>query len=187
MVRMVRQLPELSTEPPRLYVVTNRAQIVLPDDRPKLEQAGLRGLLRVIGAENPQLRVSQIDLDDADAERDAELVAQELLTGSEEDETAWRGGQWYTARLRCTPLGAHERRTATVNHESDGMCVQVRNPGDLETLEFVAVDRRPPGPGRSRSRSRRHASSSPMSSARSAEAPSSMDGSRSWATTSPAW
>ena len=146
-VRMVRQLPELSTEPPRLYVVTNRAQIVLPDDRPNLEQAGLRGLLRVIGAENPQLRVSQIDLDDADAERDAELVAQELLTGSEEDETAWRGGQWYTARLRCTPLGAHERRTATVNHESDGMCVQVRNPGDLETLEFVAVDRRPPGPG----------------------------------------
>ena len=146
-VRMVRQLPELSTEPPRLYVVTNWAQIVLPNDRPNLQQAGLRGLLRVIGAENPQLRVSQIDVDDADAERDAELVAQELLTGSKEDETAWRGGQWYTARLRCTPLGTHERRTATVNHESDGMRAQVRNPGDLETLEFIAVDRRPPGPG----------------------------------------
>jgi acyl transferase domain-containing protein/NADPH:quinone reductase-like Zn-dependent oxidoreductase/NAD(P)-dependent dehydrogenase (short-subunit alcohol dehydrogenase family)/acyl carrier protein len=143
-VRMVRELPDLSAEPPRLYVVTRRAQIVLPDDRPNLVQAGLRGLLRVIGAENPQLRVSQIDLDD---DGDVEHVAQELLSGSAEDETAWRGGHWYTARLRCTPLGPDERRLTTVDHASDRMRATVRHPGDLRTLEFIALDRKTPGPG----------------------------------------
>ncbi len=143
-VRMTRELPELSARPPRLYVVTRRAQIVLSDDRPNLVQAGLRGLLRVIGAENPQLRPTQVDLDD---DGDVELVAKELLSGSQEDETAWRGGQWYTARLRCTPLGGDERRVVTVKHESDRMRVAVRHPGDLQTLESVALDRKTPGPG----------------------------------------
>jgi acyl transferase domain-containing protein/acyl carrier protein len=143
-VRMIRDLPEMSAKPPRLYVVTRRAQIVLPDDRPNLVQAGLRGLLRVIGAENPQLGTTQIDLE---GDGDIEQAAQELVTGSQEDETAWRGGQWYTARLRCTPLPADERRVTTVQHESDRMRVTVRHPGDLRTLEYIALDRKTPGPG----------------------------------------
>lgn len=143
-VRMIRDLPEMSATPPRLYVITRRAQIVRPGDAPNLVQGGLRGLLRVVGAENPQLRTTQIDLE---ADADVERAAHELLCGSAEDETAWRGGQWHTARLRCTPLGADERRVTTVNHETEGMRVAVRHPGDLQTLEFVAVDRRTPGPG----------------------------------------
>ncbi|WP_055404743.1 MULTISPECIES: sulfolipid-1 biosynthesis phthioceranic/hydroxyphthioceranic acid synthase [unclassified Mycobacterium] len=143
-VRMIRDLPEMSATPPRLYVVTRRAQIVLAEDEPNLVQAGLRGLLRVVGAENPQLRTTQIDLESDD---DVERVAHELLSGSAEDETAWRGGQWHTARLRCTPLGPDERRLTTVNHETDRMRVVVRHPGDLQTLEFVALDRTAPGPG----------------------------------------
>jgi acyl transferase domain-containing protein/acyl carrier protein len=143
-IRMIRELPEMSAEPPRLYVVTRQAQIVLPDDRPNLVQAGLRGLLRVIGAENPQLRPSQIDLE---GDGDIEQAAQELVTGSQEDETAWRGGQWYAARLRCMPLGPDERRVTTVKHESDRMRVTVRHPGDLRTLEFIALQRMTPGPG----------------------------------------
>ena len=143
-LHMIRDLPEMSAKPPRLYVVTRRAQIVLPDDRPNLVQAGLRGLLRVVGAENPQLRTTQIDLEeDADFER----VAQELLTCSPEDETAWRRGQWYTARLRCTPLAADERRVTTVKHECDRMRATVRRPGDLRTLEFIALQRKTPEPG----------------------------------------
>jgi acyl transferase domain-containing protein/acyl carrier protein len=150
-VRMIRELPEpagLSGEPVRLYVVTRQAQFVLPDDRLNLVQAGLRGLLRVIGAENPQLRTTQIDLGGDGLHEDAaEQLARELLAGSPEDETAWRGGQWYSARLRCTPLGADERRFTTVNHDSDRMRVTVRNPGDLRTLEFIALQRKTPGPG----------------------------------------
>jgi acyl transferase domain-containing protein/acyl carrier protein len=144
LVQIARQLPDLTGAPPRLYVVTRCAQAVLPTDLLNLEHAGLRGLLRVIGAEHPQLRASQIDVDDS---CDPERVALELLSGSDEDETAWRQGQWYTARLSAGPPRAEERRTRTVDHERDGMRLEIRTPGDLETLELVAVNRREPGPG----------------------------------------
>ena len=82
-----------------------------------------------------------------DEDIDAEQLARQLLGPSEEDETAWRNGQWYTARLCPAPLRPEERRTTIVNHEHDGMRLQVRTPGDLESMELVACDRVPPGPG----------------------------------------
>ncbi len=144
LVRIARELADTEGEAPRLYVVTRNAQTVLAEDRPNLEQAGLRGLLRVIGAEYPQLRPSQIDVDD---DTDAKLVAQQLLTGSEEDETAFRKGEWYTAHLYPSPLRPDERYTTVVDHARDGMRLQIRTPGDIETLELAAFDRIPPGPG----------------------------------------
>jgi polyketide synthase 5 len=144
LVRITRELPEIRGGPPRLYVVTRNAQTVLAGDRPNLEQGGLRGLMRVIGAEHPHLRATQIDVDEA---TDAEQLARQLLGGSEEDETAWRNGAWYTARLCPAPLRPEERRTTVVDHERDGMRLRIRTPGDLETLELVACDRVPPGPG----------------------------------------
>jgi len=74
-------------------------------------------------------------------------VAQQLISRSEEDETAWRNGDWYTARLRPGPLRPAERRTTVVEHERDGMRLQIRTPGDVESLEYTAYDRIPPGPG----------------------------------------
>ena len=111
LVRITRELPEIPGEPPRIYVVTRTAQTVLAGDRPNLEQAGLRGLIRVIGTEHPHLRATQIDVDEA---TDAEQLARQLLGGSEEDETAWRNGQWYAARLCPTPLRPEERQTTVV-------------------------------------------------------------------------
>ena len=144
LVRITRELPEIPGEPPRIYVVTRTAQTVLAGDRPNLEQAGLRGLIRVIGIEHPHLRATQIDVDEA---TDAEQLARQLLGESEEDETAWRNGQWYAARLCPTPLRPEERQTTVVDHEHDGMRLQIRTPGDLESMELVASDRVPPGPG----------------------------------------
>ena len=144
LVRIARELTELPGEPPRLYVLTRDAQTVLGEDQANLDQAGLRGLVRVVGAEYPELRPTQIDVDDAS---DPEQVARELLSGSDEDETAWRGGQWHVARLRPAPLRPDERRTATAHHESDGMRLEIRTPGDLASMEFAAFDRVPPGPG----------------------------------------
>jgi polyketide synthase 5 len=144
LVRITREFPELPGEPPRIYVVTRNAQTVLAGDRPNLEQAGLRGLIRVISTEQLHLRATQIDVgDDADAEQ----LARQLLGGSEEDETAWRNGQWYVARLGPTPLRPEERRTTVVDHQRDGMSLQIRTPGDLESMELVARDRVPPAPG----------------------------------------
>ena len=144
LVRIARELTELPGKSPRLFVVTRQAQLVTLDSEVNLKQAGLRGLLRVIGAENPHLRVTQVDVDEI---TDAEQLARELLSGLNEDETAWRNGQWYVARLRPSPLRPDERHTAVVDHAEGGLRLRVRTPGDLETMELVAVKRVPPGPG----------------------------------------
>ncbi|RAU98382.1 polyketide synthase [Mycobacterium colombiense] len=144
LVRIARELADLPGEPPRLYVVTRNAQTVVSNDVPNLEQAGLRGLVRVIGMEHPHLGASQIDVDEA---TDADQLARQLLGGLEEDETAWRNGAWYTARLCPAPLLPEERQTVVADRERDGIRLQIRTPGDLESLELVASDRIPPGPG----------------------------------------
>jgi polyketide synthase 5 len=144
LVGITRELLEIPGEPPRIYVVTRNAQTVQASDRPNLEQAGLRGLMRVISTEQPHLRATQIDVGD---DTHAEQLARQLLGGSEEDETAWRNGQWYVARLCPTPLRPEERRTTVVDHERDGMGLQIRAPGDLQTMELVARERVAPGPG----------------------------------------
>src|SRR6202008_4474509 len=53
LVRITRELVEVPGESPRLYLVTRNAQTVLAGDLANLEQAGLRGLMRVIGTEHP--------------------------------------------------------------------------------------------------------------------------------------
>ena len=93
--------PKSRGEPPRLYVVTRNAQTVLAGDVANLEQAGLRGLMRVIGTEHPHLRATQIDMDE---DTDAEQLARQLLGGL-------RGGR---DRLAKRPVvhGAAEPRSA---------------------------------------------------------------------------
>ena len=144
LVGVARELPDTEGEPPRFYVITRGALTVTPGDTVNLEQGGVTGLLRVIGAEHPPLRPTQIDVD---AHTDGATVADELLSGSDEDSTAWRQGSWYTARLRQSPLRPDERRTTTVDPEHDGMRLDIRTPGDLDTLEFVTADRQPPQEG----------------------------------------
>ena len=144
LVRITRELPEIMGESPRLYVLTRNAQAVLADDCANLEQSGLRGLLRVIGAEHPHLHTTHVDVDE---HTDADHVARQLVSGSEEDETAWRNDGWYTARLCPAPLSPEERQTTVVDHERDGMRLQIRTPGDMQTMELVAFERVPPGPG----------------------------------------
>ena len=100
--------------------------------------------MRAIAIEQPAMRATQIDVDD---QPPVAHLASQLLSGSTEDETAWRNGAWYTARLNLTPLRPEERRTSVVTPEHDGMRLQIRTPGDIESLELAAFDRVPPGPG----------------------------------------
>ncbi|MDF3339946.1 sulfolipid-1 biosynthesis phthioceranic/hydroxyphthioceranic acid synthase [Mycolicibacterium septicum] len=144
MVHIARELPEMSGELPRLYVVTRNAQTVVAGDVANLDQAELRGLIRVIGTEHPHLTATQIDVDEATG---VEQLAQQLLSGSDEDETAWRNGRWYTARLCLAPLRPEERQTTVAHLERDRMRLQIRTPGDLESMELVSCEHVPPGPG----------------------------------------
>ena len=143
-VRIARGLPNIEGPSPRLYVITRNAQKVLSDDAPNLDHGGLRGLLRVIGIEHPHLHTTHIDVDE---HTKADQVARQLLlVAPGEDETAWRNDDWYTARLCSTPLRHDERQTTVAEHECDGIRMQIRIPGDLQTMEFAAFDRSPPGP-----------------------------------------
>ncbi|MDF2581948.1 MAG: polyketide synthase, partial [Mycobacterium sp.] len=144
LVKIVRELPETPGEAPRLHVLTRNAQTVLSDDSANLDEAGLRGLVRVIGTEFPQLKTAQIDVDDY---TDAAQIAAQLVSGSDEDETAWRGSKWYVARLVPGPLRPEERRTTVVNPAREGMRLQIRTPGDIQSLELAAFERVAPGPG----------------------------------------
>ncbi len=142
--RIADQVVRSRGQLPHLFVVTRSAQTVLPGDVANLEQGGLRGLVRVIAAEHPHLSVTHIDIDDL---THAGQLARQLLSSSEEDETAWRGGIWYVARMRPIPLRPQDRFAATVDHERDGMRLQVRTPGDLGSLELVSRQRTRPGLG----------------------------------------
>ncbi|WP_116672538.1 sulfolipid-1 biosynthesis phthioceranic/hydroxyphthioceranic acid synthase [Mycobacterium kubicae] len=144
LVAVARELSEVAGQPPRLFVVSRGAASVRADDQANLEQTGLRGLMRVIDSEHPHLSATQIDIDESTS---ADQVASQLLSGSEEDETAWRDGEWYTARLRPGALRPTDRRTTSVDHEHSGMRLQIRTPGDLESLEFTSFERVAPGPG----------------------------------------
>lgn len=144
LTRIARELAQTSGHIPQLFVVTRAAQTVLAGDVANLEQGGLRGLVRVISAEYPHLHATQIDLDDS---TDAEQLAQQLFSGSKEDETAWRDGVWYTARMLPSPLRPDERHIIVAGNDSDGMRLHIRTPGDLETLELAACERVTPGPG----------------------------------------
>ncbi len=144
LTRITRELAQTSGHIPQLFVVTRAAQTVLAGDVANLEQGGLRGLVRVISAEYPHLHATQIDLDHR---TDAEQLAAQLLSGSKEDETAWRDGAWYTARMLPSPLRPDERHVVSAGNDSDGMRLHIRTPGDLETLELAACERVTPGPG----------------------------------------
>ncbi|PJE06461.1 sulfolipid-1 biosynthesis phthioceranic/hydroxyphthioceranic acid synthase [Mycobacterium sp.] len=144
LVRIARELLDVPGEAPRLYVLTNNAQVALPDDPVNLAHAGIRGLLRAIGAEHPYLRPTHIDVD---ALTGPDKVARQLLAATSEDETAWRHDRWLTARLCPAPLRPDERVRTVVNHHRDGMRLHVRTPGDPETIECLKAARIRPGPG----------------------------------------
>lgn len=144
LTQITRALSDVSDDVPRLFVITRHAQTVTAGDVADLAQGGLRGLLRVFGTEHPHLGVTQIDLDEA---TDPGLVARQLVGGSDEDETAWRAGAWYVARLSRAPLRPDDRRTTAAQADRDRIGLAIRTPGDLETLERLLGERNPPGPG----------------------------------------
>ncbi|WP_410611760.1 SDR family NAD(P)-dependent oxidoreductase [Amycolatopsis sp. lyj-109] len=94
---VVAELAELPVAP-RLWLVTAGAHAVEPGERGDPGLAALRGLVRVLAFEHPELRVSQVD-------GGADRLRDEVRAGAPDDEIAWRGGVRYTRRLIRPALG----------------------------------------------------------------------------------
>lgn len=97
--RIVRALSErssLSASRTRLRFVTSGAAAVADGDQPDPGPAALRGLVRVLAYEHPELRPTWVDLEPGSGVDD---LLSELGAPDAEDEVAWRDGCRYVARL----------------------------------------------------------------------------------------
>ncbi|MFT4042003.1 MAG: type I polyketide synthase [Gordonia sp. (in: high G+C Gram-positive bacteria)] len=88
--------------PPRLWLVARDGLSVDPREPGNPAVGALKGLVRVLAYEHPDLRATLVDLDDA-GDTMAEL-ARELGAGSRDDIVAWRDGTRYVERLTRTAL-----------------------------------------------------------------------------------
>ncbi|GIF63129.1 phthioceranic/hydroxyphthioceranic acid synthase [Asanoa ishikariensis] len=129
--RVVAVAQALCTEavPPRLVLVTGGA----------LDEAALRGVVRVLAIEHPELRATLVDSTDAD------LLAAELLADGADDEVRHRAGERSVARLAYAPVP--ETSFVDVRCGVDGFRLRAGRLGDLSGLELAACHRRRPGPG----------------------------------------
>ncbi|MEV7096703.1 beta-ketoacyl synthase N-terminal-like domain-containing protein [Amycolatopsis sp. NPDC051045] len=96
---VVAELAELPVAP-RLWLVSAGGHSVEPGERGDPALAALRGLVRVLAFEHPELRVSQVDVG-ADPAR----LRDEVRADGPDDEIAWRGNVRYTRRLARPDLG----------------------------------------------------------------------------------
>ncbi|MFD0469601.1 KR domain-containing protein [Nonomuraea thailandensis] len=102
--RVILVVSALAARGCRVSIGTERAQAVLQGERPDPGPAALRGLVRVLALERPELRATLVDFDDL-ADLAAELThVDDTARGAggevRDDEVAWRGGVRYAARLR---------------------------------------------------------------------------------------
>ncbi|MXO39521.1 SDR family oxidoreductase, partial [Mycobacterium kansasii] len=154
--RVVETVTRMGTrKSPRLWIVTRGAQQVDPTDSVTLAQTELRGIARVLTFEHSELKATLVDVEPDGTGSPADL-AEELLTGSDHDEVAYRDGQRYVNRLVPAPtttkgdLAAETRRTV-VNLDGTGpsgeaVRLQIDQPGRLDALTVHEVKRpRPQG------------------------------------------
>ena len=95
-------------KPLRLWVVTRNGLVVGDDEAGDPAIGALRGLIRVLAYEHPDLRATLVDLDTA--EDAVEKVANELGSSGSDDVIAWRGERRYVERLVRATLETRERK-----------------------------------------------------------------------------
>ncbi|MEV6026119.1 type I polyketide synthase [Streptomyces sp. NPDC052036] len=134
--------------PPRLYVLTRGARAIAPGETDDPGQSPLRGLMRVLAHEHPEVRPVLLDMGRSDD--DLRRAARLLLGPVPGDELALRDGACRVARLVPAPVTDTERLTETaptVRHGVDRFRLRAGRSGDLGSLRLVAAPHRAPGPG----------------------------------------
>jgi thioester reductase-like protein len=109
LMQALAEWPDLA--PPRLVLVTSRAQPRADDDRAHLSvaQSPLWGLRRVAAFEQPRLRPIIVDMGSPDSEVERDALLGEIASGLSEDEIVLRGDERYvhrytrTTMAQCTP------------------------------------------------------------------------------------
>jgi phthiocerol/phenolphthiocerol synthesis type-I polyketide synthase D len=94
--RALSERPTGSATRTRLYFATSGAAAVADGDQPDAAPAALRGLVRVLAFEHPELQPTWVDLDQG---RGIDDLLSELGSTDAEDEVAWRAGRRHVARL----------------------------------------------------------------------------------------
>ncbi|MEU8972950.1 acyltransferase domain-containing protein [Streptomyces monashensis] len=92
-----------SSRPPRLLLVPTGAFAVGPGEPGNPAFASLRGLVRVVACERPELRLGVVDLDPLGTIEDAVAALRGELAAGTDDEVAWRSGVRHAARLDWLP------------------------------------------------------------------------------------
>ncbi|GAA1988376.1 SDR family NAD(P)-dependent oxidoreductase [Amycolatopsis minnesotensis] len=105
---IVRTLTGLDRTPPRLWLATRGAAVVHPGETGHPGLAAVRGLIRVLAFEHPELRASWVDFG-----RTADLV-RELVADQAEDESAWRDGHRFTRTLTRAALSTSDEAPPVV-------------------------------------------------------------------------
>lgn len=100
---LVQALGRLEGSRPRLWLVSRGAQSVSKDDPVTAEQALLWGLGRVISREHPEAWGGLIDLPIATSPSTVACLCDELLSGDDEDQVAYREDLRHVARIEPVP------------------------------------------------------------------------------------
>lgn len=149
LIRALIERPE--TLSGSLWLVTRRAHVLGSESRPIAAlQAPIWGLGSVAAQEHPELRCVRIDVDAGEDREAAELLCEELLRGSSEEEVALRPHGRYARRLmpaQPTRLDSNAVRRERVEASGSGFRVEVEQPGSIEYLRIRETERRAPGPG----------------------------------------
>ena len=92
---------------PRLWLVARNGLVIHSDESGNPAIGGLKGLIRVLAYEHPDLRATLVDVDAADDVVATTLT--ELESSGGDDVIAWRGKKRYVERLSRATLGERQR------------------------------------------------------------------------------
>ena len=89
-------------KPPRLWIVTHNGLAVTGTEPGDPAVGALKGLIRVLAYEHPDLHATLVDVDSAG--HPIEQLTAELLSPGDDDVIAWRNGRRYVERLSRAEL-----------------------------------------------------------------------------------
>ncbi|WP_230967594.1 SDR family NAD(P)-dependent oxidoreductase [Nostoc commune] len=130
----LQTLSTLTTQPQWWQITQGSVATGGENDIPGMAAATLWGMSKVMRLEHPELRCRCLDLDPVRSlTAQLDILLQELLANSPEEDIAWRGQTRRVARLaRYYPIDTSSRQLI------------INQRGTLENLYFQTINRRPP-------------------------------------------